>query len=55
MKAVYWSCLVIAVALIAFGYFGDNVRWLIFVGVAVLLVGGACNPKRPMFGFRKQT
>ena len=55
MKPVYWLCLAVAVALIAFGYFGDNMRWLIFVGVGVLLVGGAVNPKRPWYGLRKQT
>ena len=55
MKTLYWTCLAVAVALIAVGYFGDNIRWLIFVGVAVLLVGGAFNPKRPFYGLRKQT
>ncbi len=54
MKVTYWSCLLVAAALIAFGYFGDNVRWLTYVGVVVLLVGGALNPKRPFYGFRKQ-
>lgn len=54
MKTVYWTCLAISVALIVFGYFGDNLNWLIYVGVVVLLVGGAFNPKRPFYGLRKQ-
>lgn len=55
MKTFYWVCLAIAVALLAVGYFGNNLNWLIYVGVAVLLLGGAFNPKRPFYGLRKQT
>ncbi len=54
MKVAYWSCLLVAVAIMAFGYLGHNVRWLVFVGVAILLVGGALNPKRPFYGLGKQ-
>jgi hypothetical protein len=53
MKAVYWIGLALGVALVLFGYFGDNVRWLIYVGVAVVFIGGAFNPKRPFYGLRK--
>jgi hypothetical protein len=54
MKVLYWGLLAVGVALIVFAFVGDNVRWLNFVGVAVVLVGGAFNPKRPFYGLRKQ-
>lgn len=54
MKVAYWALLVLALALIAFGYFG-NVTWLIFVAVALILVAGALNPKRPFYGLRKSS
>ncbi len=54
MKNLYWALLVVGVALVLAGTFGDNMKWLIIVGVAVLLVGGALNPRRPFYGLRKQ-
>ena len=41
MKNLYWALLVVGVALVLAGTFGDNMKWLIIVGVAVVLVGGA--------------
>jgi hypothetical protein len=54
MKNLYWALLVVGVALILAGALGANMKWLIFVGVAVVLVGGAFNPQRPFYGLRKQ-
>jgi hypothetical protein len=54
MKIAYWVLLVIAVALGIFGFVRD-MQWLIFVGVAILLVAIAVDPKRSFFGRRKNT
>jgi len=54
MKVAYWVLLVIAVALGIFGYVRD-MQWLIFVGVAILLVAIAVDPKRSFFGPRKNS
>lgn len=54
MKVAYWVLLVAAVALIAYGYFA-GITWLIFIAVAMILVAGALNPKRPFFGLRKSS
>jgi hypothetical protein len=54
MKVAYWVLLVIAVALGIFGYVRD-MQWLIFVGVAILLVAIAVDPKRSFFGRRKNS
>ena len=54
MKVAYWALLVLAVALLAFGFFG-NINWLIFVAVALILIAGALNPKRPFYGLRKSS
>lgn len=54
MKVAYWALLVLAVALVAFGYYW-NVNWLIFIAIAMILVAAALNPKRPLFGLRKSS
>jgi hypothetical protein len=54
VKYAYWVLLVLAVALVAFGFFG-NINWLIFVAIALILVAGALNPKRPFYGLRKNS
>ena len=54
MKNLYWAFLVVGIALILGGTFGDNMKWLILIGVAVVLVGGAFKPQRPFYGLRKQ-
>jgi len=54
MKFAYWALLVIGVALVAVGYFA-SINWLIFVAIAAILVAAALNPKRPLFGLRKNS
>jgi len=54
VKYAYWVLLVLAVALVAVGFFG-KINWLIFVAVALILIAGALNPKRPFYGLRKNS
>lgn len=54
MKIAYWVLLVLAVALVIFGYVRD-MQWLIFVGVGFILAAIAVDPKRSFFGRRKNS
>ena len=54
MKIAYWALFAVAVVLGVYGYFSGN-HWLIYVAVGLLVVAAALNPKRPLFGLRKNT
>jgi hypothetical protein len=54
MKSAYWALLALAIALGVFGYLND-LHWLIFVGVGIVLVAVAVDPRRSFLALCKRS